>query len=273
MANIVEVRNTIHSFGVLDANTIMSSPLQLPINNAPLKMQVCSLTLSDRIPNVFDANPYYAFNNMLCRVSTNLQPWQTIQIPMGLYPDPTTIGLAISSAIGTTLGWWTSNTDPGLFFEVNTITDIVTINIVSSKLKPAIGNQFTLDLRKVSTNTDLATTLGFSQATALMVGTGKYYSNQEVDMDTQGTTCDVQCSLVTSRRRNDTFVKTIALVVYAGKTSVSDNVWPLGGQISPIMVYDGNRNVKSVELLLKTLSGRPMFFMSGSVHLVISFIY
>lgn len=272
MANIIEVRNTVHAFGLLDTQTFMSSPLQLPINNAPIKMQVCSLTLSDRIPNVFDANPTYQFNNRLLRAQTNIHPWVTISIPTGLYPDAASIGTAISAALGT-LGWWTNDLDPGVVLETNTITDVVTVNIISTKLAPAHGNVLSLDFRKVSSGTDLATTLGFSQAAALMSGTGKYHSNQEVILDTQGSTCDVQCSLVTSRRRNDTFVKTIALVTYAGKTTQSDNIWPLGGQISPIMVYDGSRNIKGVEVLLKTLDGRPMFFMSGSIHLVVSFIY
>lgn len=272
MANIIEVRNSITTLGVLDTHIGMSSPLQLPINNAPVKMQVCSLTLSDRIPNIFDAAPFYQFNNTRLTAWTDLTPAVVIALPAGLYPDAEAIGIGIDAALAV-LGWWTNPLDPGVRLETNPITDTVTVEIISSKLVPAIGAVLTLDFRKTSTGTDLATTLGFSQAAALMAGTGKYFSNQHVQLDTQGTTCDVQCSLVTSRRRNDVFVKTIALVTYAGKATQSDNVWPSSGQISPIMVYDGGRNIKSVELLLKTLEGRPMLFMSGAVHLVVSFVY
>lgn len=282
MANIIEVRNTISTFGLLDIQTSMSSPLQLPMNNAPVKMQVCSLTLSDRIPNVFNANPIFQFNNTLCRVSTNISPWYQVQIPTGLYTDAESIGIAIAAALGPHndgLGpnWWLNDNDPGIVFESNPITDAITISLIPQKLKPPIGAALILDLQKTSTGTDLATTLGFSQGTALIATVGiapiKASSNQEVRMDTQGTTADVQCSLVTSRRRNDQFVKTIALVVFAGKTTLSDNVWPLGGQISPILVYDGNRVINNVEVKIKTLEGKPMFFMSGSLHLVVSFLY
>jgi hypothetical protein len=271
MANIIEIYNEITSFGLLDTSITMSSPLALP-QNGVIKMQVCSLTLSDRIPNVFNANPYYQFNNTLLRVRSNLQGWQTLQLPVGLYPDPNSIGIGIANAIGQ-LGWWLNNANPGFSISVNTITDRVTVYIDSGKLGPIAGDELSVDLRKVSTGTDLATTLGFSQPNALFFDTGLWFSDSMVKLDTQGTTCDVQSSLVTSRRRNNKFIKTLANVVFAGKTTVSDNVWPLGGQITPILMYDGNRTITGVNLEMRTMEGRPMFFMSGAVHIVVSFIF
>jgi hypothetical protein len=276
MANIVEVYNEITSPGVLDTKFNMSQPLQLPASTGPIKLQVCSITMSDRIPNIFDAGSKYAWNNTLCRVRTHDHNWVTIQLPTGLYPDAESIALAINNVIGVQLDWYHDQHDPGIIFSTNTITDTISITVDSGKLK-AGDSTLTLDFTKSSTGTDLAITLGFSEVTASISAPGvtsvTVSSNQYVRMDTQGTSADIWCNLVANRRRNNVFTRSIAEIIFAGKTTASENVYPTSGMVSPLLVYDGPRTVKEVNVQIKTLDGNPMIFMGGRLFMSIMFLY
>jgi len=242
-------------------------------------MQVCAITMSDRIPNIMNANPFYDWNNTLVRVYTNQAgTTRDIALPRGLYITPDIIGDAINAAITAdlTANWWTDPTDPGLIIEANQVTDQVNISINSTKLK-APHTIFNIDFRKSTTGTDLATTLGFSQGTALMTGvagtTVLYTSNQEVRMDQQGTVVDVRSGLISNRRRNGEYVRTLAIIPFAGKLTASENVWPPAGQISPELVYEGSRTITGIQVEVKTSTGLPMLFMSGGIHIIIAFLY
>jgi len=282
MSNIIEFRSeldpdtTPHGVGLLDGSTNLDPLLQLPPNGIS-KMQVNAISISDRIPNFFNASPYYSFDNTIFRISTNTAGPYDVVIPRGLYNTVDQVAAAINNAININLHWWNVSTDPGLIFVANTISDRVIIDIDSTKLNPLYGNSFRLDMRKSTCGTDVAQTLGFSQSTAYLVGvagnTTTFTSNQYVRMDTQGTTCDIQSSLISQRKRNDKQVRTLALVPFAGKNTTSDNVWPSSGQISPILVYEGSRTIKYLTMEVKTLNGVPMLFMGGALHVVISFIY
>lgn len=284
MSNIVEFfhqlddsQMSVNGVAPLDGDMTMNTPLQLPQTSNP-KLQVCAITISDRIPNVFNAYPYYEFNNTIVRVwtSSTVATPQDIVLPRGLYNTVTEIQDALNSAINQ-LGWYLIPAQPALTITANPVTDQVTVKIDSTRLVPGTHNWMALDLRKTSTGTDMATTLGFSQGTALMQSlpllATYFYSNQEVKMDTQGTTCDLQCSLISMRRRNDDFVRTLAIIPFAGKSTISDNVWPPAGQISPMLVYEGSKTIKYLKVEVKTMQGVPMLFMSGGVHVIISFSY
>jgi hypothetical protein len=285
MSNILEFRKTLAAsdltasgVGLLDGLTGLVTPLQLP-ERRESQLQVCAITISDRIPNFFNAAPYYEWNNTLLRVHTN-QPGtnRDIQLTRGLYITPEDVADAINAAItaDVTANWWTVPTAPGLTITSNPITDQVVVTIDSTKLK-APHTIFTLDLRKSTTGTDIATTLGFTQGMALMTGLAgtsiTFTSNQEVTMDTQGTACDIQSTLISTRRRNDVYVRTLAIIPFAGKLTPSDNTWPPAGQVSPTLIYDGNKRVDKVKIEIKTSAGRPMLFMSGAIHVIIAFLY
>lgn len=271
MSNAIETINEVTSLAPLDYAYSLTTPLQLPVSNKPIKIVVNELTLSDRIPNVFNANPYYTFNNTLCEVRYFGVGPELVILPAGLYPDAEAIIDGINNAVNE-LGWWADPLDPGLTVETNTITDRITIYIDSNKLANGhVG--FQLDLRKDTVGTDLATTLGFSEGAAFLGTDGPHYSNQVARLDTQGTIADVQCSLVANRRRNNGFVRTVANVIFAGKTTTSDNIWPNGGQTSPLMIYDGPKQIINISYEIKTLRGRPMLFMSGVFRIVLSFEY
>ena len=282
MSNIVEFYSRItavsaNGVAMLDGDMTLNTPLQLPQNSTP-KLQVCAITISDRIPNIFNAYPFYDFNNTIARVwtSSTVATPQDIVLPRGLYNTTDELADALNSAI-TSLGWYLIPAQPALSITANAVTDVVTVTIDSTKLVPGTHTWMALDLRKTSTGTDLATTLGFSQGTALMQSlpllSTHWHSNQEVKMDTQGTTCDLQCSLISMRRRNSDFVRTLAIIPFAGKSTISDNIWPPAGQVSPLLVYEGSKTIKYLKVEVKTMQGAPMLFMSGGLHVIISFAY
>lgn len=294
MANIIEFRKSLTQADMspggvapLDGSTNFAIPLQLPVGAQP-KLQVCAITISDRIPNIFDANPYYNFNNTLLKaqirdnlgnVIVNPPP---IQLPRGLYSTVDEIADAINAAI-VALGWYANATLPAFVMTANVITDVVTVTMLPYKLIPAwsppLNNYILhLDLLKTTTGTDLAETLGFGIAnsvweTSAAGAINTYNSNLEVKLDSQGTACDIQSSLITLRRRNDTQVRTLAIVPFAGKNTLSDNVWPSSGQISPVLVYEGSKTIIYASFNVRTMNNRTMLFMSGAMHIVISFIY
>lgn len=276
MSNQIQVTHNIESFGVLDFTTKFASPLVLPGNNSSqnLYLQVNSITISDRIPNIFDARPYYDFNNTLLRIGTDTVPYQTVQLNAGLYYTADLIGDAINAAINT-LGWWINPSDPGFVVGSNSIIDKVYILFKTGKLNPAFGTRLKVDLRKSTSDTDLATTLGFSQGVAELQGNPltnvSYTSDIVVKIDTQGSSCDIHSSLTADTRRNNTFSQSLAVVPFAGKTTLSDNVWPSGGQISPSIVYSSDRVLKDITIKVKTMDGLPMLFMNGRIFISISF--
>lgn len=283
MSNIVEFRRDLAdqdlgATGVapLDGYQLLAKPLELPVGKVA-RMQVCAITLSDSIPNVYDARPYYQFNNTRLAVRTNVAGSQfTVNLTRGRYATVDQIAAAINQAIvDTHPAWYTNPNQPALSIDANVVINAVVVTIDSTKLA-APHTQLTLDLSRATTYTDIADTLGFSQATSVMTSApgviSRWSSNQIVKMDTQGTTCDVQCSLISSRRRNNLWVKTLALVPFAGKQTISDNVWPSAGQISPVIVYDGERVMNQISISIKTMTGYPMLFMDGAIHVIISFL-
>lgn len=282
MSNCLEFRKEIqqsdlvNGVAALDGSTNFANPLQLPMQGLA-KMQVCSIQISDRIPNVFNAMPHYAFDNTIVRMWTNAPAPGPLDIhlPRGLYSSVDQIADAINSAVVASGRGWYTLADPALKIEANPITDVVIITLDTTKLMPP-HFQLTLDLRKSSTGTDMATTLGFSQPAALiqaLAGSVQAVSDQQVQLDTQGTTCDIWCSLITQRRRNKSMVRTLALIPFAGKSSVSDSVWPAAGQISPVLVYEGSKTIMYMDIEVKTMAGLPMLFMGGAIHVVINFHY
>jgi hypothetical protein len=288
MSNILEYAGkidvtTLGPTGVapLDGVVTFIAPMLLPQRKVP-KMRVCSVTISDRIPNVYDARPYYDFNNTLLQVYTN-NPGSltTIQLERGLYLEASDIADAINATINSLIGgsWWTNPLDPGITIAANPVINRIIITLDSTKLKAPHTGVF-LDLRKATTGTDLATTLGFSQAIAL-IGAGvlplnpieSVASDQNVLVDAQGTECIIQSSLIAARRKNADFSRTLAIIPFAGKRTASDNVWPSGGLVSPEMVYEGTRTISAFDIQVKTDEGRPMLFMSGKLNVVVAFEY
>jgi len=290
MSNLIQYQgeldvSTFTATGVspLDGRTDFLSPLVLSAELKPYpKMQVCSVAISDRIPNIYDARPYYDFNNTLLQVYTNnAGSLTTIQLERGLYIQPSDIADAINATINGLIGgsWWTNPLDPGISIVANPVIDRIVITLDSTKLKLPHTNVF-LDLSKASTGTDLATTLGFSQAISV-IGAGLLplnpievvASNQNVIMESQGTECVIQSSVMSSRRTNNTYARTLAIVPFAGKLTTSENIWPSAGLVSPKVTYEGPRSISSFDVQVRTSDGRPMLFMSGRIAIVIAFGY
>lgn len=285
MSNVLRLRSVLpisgltNGVGLLDSTVNYTRPMQFnPPEGHKINLQVCSVTISDRIPNVFNASPHYQFDNRLLRVHTD-NPGSTMDITLtrGLYSTAEQIGDAINQAIiDAHPTWFDDVNDPAISIDTNFVTDTIVITLDSTKLGPG-HNTITLDISKATTNTDIADTLGFSQATAVMTSVAGrksiFASNQTPKMDTQGTQCDVHCSIVSKSRFNDRDTDVLASIPFAGKNSSSDNIWPAGGQLSPVMVYDGSHMINDVKFYVQTVDERPMLFMSGQLYIVIAFSY
>lgn len=280
MSNIIELYGALtpatlgpHGVAPLDTGANMASVLQIPSGPQP-KMQVDWITLNAFLPNVFNADPYFRFNNTLLRAFTNLPGTIDILLPTGRYTQVSDFADAINSAIIAHTGWYLNPANPAVSMSLNPVTGLNTVTIDTSRLAAGLVN-LTLDIRRTTTGTDLADTLGFSQGTAFLSAVGPlgphyFYGNQATELNSQGTLCDLQSTVVSTRRRNNTLVKTLA-VFYMHPNG--DTVWPDGGQVSPMVVYEGSKSISFVKMELKAITGNPLLFMSGSVNMAVSFTY
>jgi len=271
MANILEFTNEIQSIGLLDKEITLSSPFKLPLSR-DIDLQVQSIQISDRVPNVFNGKPYGVnFDNTHVRISTNIHASQDIQLDAGLYLTADIITAAINAAINDSLHWWLNEDDPGLTVVSNDVIDKVTIEIDSTKLDPVHGNQFLFDIRQATTNSDMRLTLGFIEANSYMIVDGLYTSDFLPKLDTQGTYCNVRASFMPLRKVGTEVQRTVANVSFAGKLNPSDNLWPMLGVLSPKIVYDGDREISSYTVSVKTDKGLPMIFLNGLLYFSIAF--
>jgi hypothetical protein len=285
MSNIIEFVNeltpaNLAATGVapLDGEMLLAVPLQFPVGAMP-KIQVCNITISDRIANIFNGFPWRSWNNTKVRVWTNKAgSQQEIILPTGLYSDVTQIADAINSAITRSTDFYIEPALPALTIEANVITDKIVLSIDSRRLNSVQGHlEMTIDISKASSGTDMGITLGFSEGACVMTSFPLFKSSWTSDLipklDTQGIECDVHSSLISTRRRNNTFVRSLAIIAFAGKSSTSPSVWPSGGVISPSIVYEGSKQVVSCNFSIRTMDGYPMLFLSGGIHIVIAFNY
>lgn len=271
MANTIKLYQYLPSIGVFDKTVAFPTPMQLPISNQ-IKIKVNRIQISDRIPNVFNAYPYgFPFNNTRLRVGTDVDPYFFIKLDPGLYFNAAVIEAAINKTLNS-LGWWTDPTNPGLTILENNIIDRLVITIDSTKLAAGHGTQFYLDLRKSTTGCDMAYTLGFADTTEFTVD-GEFTSTQEPQMDTQGTSCIVCCSIMPSRMINETVLPYLAEVDFAGKTTSADNIWPSGNVGSEKMVYSGPRTITQARFYVLTSTGKPMVFLSGQLSIELLFYW
>lgn len=301
MTNLIQIRKSITDADINDNNlakldtTVQFNPSITFPNNATMLMQVTGITISDRIPNIFNALPYYDFDNTRMRVIFGMRSdgADAIQVDItldrGLYMNVDSITAAITEAIyanNAAILWglahggdvYRDKTDPGLAIMANEIVDKVIIKIDSAKLNPAVG-LFRFQFGRANCVSDMAYTLGFSEDRSQvewtnappLVASVTSYSNRLVKMDTQGTACDIQCSLAPPRKRNNDTAETLAIVHFAGKMSRSDNIWPSGGQMTPPIIYTGPSSIRDVKINVYTMEGRPMLFMGGSMLIDIMF--
>jgi len=237
-----------------------------------VKIRVSSVEISDRIPNVFNARALgVPLNNTTLRVGTDTQPYLNVTLEAGLYLTAAMINAAINAAINS-LHWWLVPSDPGLTITENTIIDRFVVKIDSSKLAPAYGTQFKLDMRESTTGSTFYKLIGFSSTSELTLD-GPYTSSVLPVMDTQGTTCIICCSIMPARLVNSNFQQYVATVSFAGKTTASDNLWPPGNVGNDEIVYPGSRTITQANTYVVTEDGLPMVFMNGRLIVELLFYW
>jgi hypothetical protein len=273
MANSFTFYTERMTLGLLDSSQQLTPPLELPKEAAhrPLLIQCTQVQISDRIPNVFNGYPFgYPLDNTTLRVGTDVHAYVTIALTPGLYLDADMLEAAINAAINS-MGWWTNPADPGFTLTANSVIDRFIINIDSTKLAVAHGTQFKIDFTKAVNNSDFYYLIGFTPTTEL-IADGLYTSPNLPIMESQGTACIIELDLMPVRKFGNADRRVLAEVSFAGKTSPSDSIWPQGGQISPELVYNGNRTIKSYSVRVRTRNDQPMIFMGGILTFTVVFL-
>lgn len=275
MSNYIYLQNSLnldHGVGTLDFEVAFRSPKVFE-RSRQVTAQIVSLTLSDRIPNIFNATAITGYSNDIIRVNTNIMAPIFFTLPRGLYGNVETIADAILYGMKF-LDWWSNPDDPGFAMYANTITDTVVITLDSTKLKPAVGNQLTVDISRATTKAGLGETLGFSDAIAHMVspvsGKIEFNSDIQVRLDTQGTKAYISVDFLSGASLNGITTDIICVVGFEGKNTISDNVWPPGGVVSPNIPYTGDE-IRSARVKIRTEDKKKMVFMNGSIFIWIKF--
>lgn len=272
MSNTIKITDELLGIGIFNKTISFSSPLQLP-KNKEVNMRISRVQISDRIPNVFDANPYgIEFDNRRVRIGTDVHPWVTIQLDPGLYISSDMIQAAINATINS-LGWWADSNDPGFLLQTNAVIDRFNIIIDSTKLLPLHGTQFYFDLQESTTNSSkMWYTLGFT-STSVFMADGVYTSSMVPNMDTQGTSCVVCCTIMPPRLVNTDYQPYVADVDFSGKLDASDIVWPQGNIGNDMIVYSGPKTINQATMYVLTDKGLPMVFLNGRLQIEILFYW
>lgn len=269
MSNSLNFSVELTAPGVMDKTITLEQPLIFP-RVVRMSLQTTAVEISDLIPNIFNGRPYgLSFDNTRLRVGTDTQPMTTVQLTMGRY-NTAQISAAVNAVVAG-LGWWADPADPGLTISGNEVIQKIVFVIDSTKLNPVYGTQFMVDLAEATTSSTLYHTLGFTSTTSFLVD-GVYGSVNFPLMETQGTACYIESDLAEPRRIGSTMRRILAQVPFAGKTSFSNTVWPVGAQISAPMNYIGEQTLTSFSVRVRTRKGAPMVFMGGDMTVDIQFI-
>jgi len=253
---VFEYRGKNDTTGVapLDGNVVLSDSLNLnPSKRLMIKPTSCQM--STRIPNIYS---YGTFNNRVLRVKRNIiDAWHTITLDPGVYLTVDQIEAAITSVLAH-MGWLFVPTQSAIQIQANTVTDQVYIDLDSTKLSLG-GTQICLDLSQ----SDIATTLGFPVATTL-IADGRYSSSKTVKMDSQGTFCDVVCSLSNARVINGQTKKILFSVPLTTMTGLTEYIYPTLGSPTPNIQYTGSHYIGNFAIEFKTYENIPMVWLPGS---------
>lgn len=243
--------NTTLNVGPLDGIVILADNLNLnPSKRCYIKPISCQM--STRIPNIFS---YNTFNNRIIRVKRNIaDAWTTINLTPGIYLTVSQITAAITSVIAS---WYTNPLDPAININSNSTTDQVYIILDSTKL--AAGTQICIDLSQ----SQIAYTLGFPAATTYAAD-GIYTSVNTVRMDTQGTYCDVVCSLSNSRIVNGQSKKILFSVPLTTMAGLTEYMYPVNGNNVPLIQYTGSNYIANYNIEFLTQDNNKMVWLSGS---------
>lgn len=270
MANTLKMTDRLDTLGIFNKTISFPTPLTLP-KEGKMCLKVTKVQLSNRVPNVYDTTGVTTsyFNNTRVRIGTDLLGFITIKLEPGIYLQPTDFQNALNATINT-LGWWLDPKIPGLIILWNFVVDKFVIKIDSSKLNPASGTQFYLDLRESTTSSQLYRTLGFL-STSYLDHDATYDAPNYPKLDTQGSSCLVCCSLMPSRIINNTFLPYAADIDLIPTYIPANYEWPSGNVGNDQMVYAGPRTIIQANIYCMTNAGLPMIFLYGDLRIDLLF--
>ena len=127
---ILTATKQISSITTPDTTVELSMPLTFS-NNSRQYVRLIKASISARLPNIYSLGT--TFNNGLIRISNDGGVnWQSVQLPNGVY-TVSMIEAALNS-VAAGLGWWISDSDPGIFIRFNLSTHFVYFTLNSTKM-------------------------------------------------------------------------------------------------------------------------------------------
>lgn len=248
-------------FGRRMGQVTLVQPIQLDPNKKK-KYQVIRTIISPEIPNVYN---YGNFNNTQIRISNNGGiSWSIIQFNNGIYQIDMiqdTITNAIAQA-----GWLGTSTTP-IIVNYNPATQYVYIILNSSGI---VGTQIAVDFGY----TPFYNLLGFSTTSnAIFITDGTFSAQNPPQIDQQGTTCLIVCSLIQGcRYTNGIYSNIVARIPLVQSESQIEIVWPSAstGLLSPEVECSMSSTVMNYTVDIQTESGQSMVFLYGNFILELS---
>lgn len=237
----------------LDGTDNLNCAIELSSTNR-IFLKPLSAQISVLIPNIFS---YGAFNNRLLRVKTSVaDPWTTITLTPGVYLSAAYIEAAITDVLAAS---YTDPADPAIRLESNGITNQIFLIIDSTKL--SAGTQACIDF----TLGNISTTIGFI-AVKTFIADGIYNSSAIPEFDTQGTICNVNCSISSSKIINGVATKCFMSIPLVLMTSaMTEYVFPgiTNCELTPFILQGQNR-ISSYDIYFTRTDGEKMVFLNGS---------
>jgi len=245
-------------FGIRRGNVSLVQPVQFD-SNKKKEYQVVRVILSPEIPNVYS---YGSFNNTQIRITNNAGiSWSIVQFPNGIYTT-SMIQDSITNAF-LQAGWISISSSPPVIVSYNPATRLIYSMINSANL--AVGTQAGIDFGY----SQFYNMLGYSTpANAIFIIDGTYSAQLPPNLDTQGTTVVITCSLIQgSRYSNGQFSNIVCRIPLVTTTSQIEICWPSAatGLLSPIIECSTSNAVMNYTVDFTTESGQSMVWLYGEV--------
>jgi hypothetical protein len=248
--------NNTSELGSIDGEVVMNQAIKLNPNTKKM-IRLDQLTMTSQLPNIYNFN---GVNTGLLRTSKDDGvSWDIIQLNDGIY----TVSLIQAAILSVITSYWTDSNDPGFAIRYNTATQIVYIEIDSSKL--AVVDQFQIDI--APTGSSMNELLGFS-STTLFDTDGLHDADLYAQLDWFGNNVSVQLegfgsiSFLNGQQSNQ-----LCSVPLSSSIVNNEYVFPTAGIISPWILIRAENQISKYSIKLVGSSGRNMIFLQGSISL------
>lgn len=228
-STILSYQNTYDSLTKASATVTLATSLSFA-DNQQLYIRLIKASISSNIPNIYTVSSQNLNNGLLAvsRDADEATPtWTNIQLPNGVY-SVQYINAAINSAIS---DWWADASDHGIYLSYNYATQLVYIELDSTKL--ASGSQLGIDFSL----SDISTLLGFTDETTQQIITdGLSTATSYAKLDFIGNTISVQLNgFGPLSIKNGIPSNELCTIPLATSTVTNEYLYPSNGIITPLI--------------------------------------